>query len=206
MKLARQYLARALELGPNDNHVLLLLGLACGDEGETERARELLEATTRRGGSSFAAHYGLGRLFVAEQKWPKALREFKRALASKPSPEAHYALGCLYYQIGRDGLSIRYLLKAVEIDASYGEAFHLLGLVYRRAGNLDAAQSAFEKAEVARSVAKGGLKAKGVLGNEPLLLNTGSIKRKHLMTGRDTRLAKALREDALKAFVSGKNG
>ena len=56
----------------------LLLGLACGDEGETEQARHLLETTTQRGGSSFAAHYGLGRLFVAEQKWPKALREFKR--------------------------------------------------------------------------------------------------------------------------------
>ena len=209
LKLARHFLAKALRLSPNDNHVLLLLGLVCGDEGDTERARELLEATTRRGGSSYAAHYGLGRLFLAEKQWPQALREFKRALASKPSPEANYALGCLYYELGRDGLAIRSLLKAVEMDASYTEALHLLGLVYRRAGNLDLARSALERAEIARSLSSQRLKRKPASRTErvrPTLFDTGNSKRRRLMTGGDLRLAKALREDALKAFVTGKNG
>ncbi|HXD31778.1 MAG TPA: tetratricopeptide repeat protein [Pyrinomonadaceae bacterium] len=208
-KLARHYLGKAIELCPKDNHVLLLLGLACGDEGETEQARELLETTTRRGGSSFAAHYGLGKLFVAEQKWPKALREFKRALASKPSPEANYALGCLYYELGKDGLAIRYLVKAVEMDAGYSEALHLLGLVYQRAGKLDLARPAFEKAEIARSLSANRLGIKGRSRTDrlrPSLFDTGNNKRKRLMTGGDVRLARVLREDALKAFISTKNG
>ena len=203
MKLARQFLAKALDVSPDDNHVLLLLGLACGDEGETEKARELLEAATRRAGSSFAAHYGLGRLFVAEQKWQRALREFKLALASKPSPEAHYALGCLYYQLGRDGLATRYLSKAVELDAAYGEAFHLLGLVYKRTGDVESARFAFERAGV---VAKLSPPKTRVPKGEPTLFRTGTGKRKRLLTGGDLRLAKALREDALKAFVTAKNG
>ena len=205
MKSARDFLLRASEVLPKDNHVLLLLGLACGDEGETEKAKELLETTTRRGGSSFAAHYGLGRLFVAEQKWQKAVREFKRALASKPSPEANYALGCLYYELRRDGLATRYLLKAVEMDDRYGEAFHLLGLVYRRAGNLESARNAFEKAGVdTERLPRAGRKkdlAKDSLA-EPTLFQTGTSKRKKFLTGGDVRLAKVLREDALKAFVT----
>ena len=205
-KIARHYLSRAVEIAPHDNHVLLLLGLACGDEGETEQARHLLETTTQRGGSSFAAHYGLGRLFVAEQKWPKALREFKRALASKPSPEAYYALGCLYYQLGKDGLAIRSLQKAVEFDASYTEALQLLGLVYERAGNSDLARSALERAEIARSLSSKRLKGKSTSRTDRVRLSLFDTKRKRLMTGGDLRLAKALREDALKAFTSTKQG
>jgi len=204
MKVARHYLAKALEHSPKDNHVLLLLGLACGDEGETEQAREMLETTTRRGGSSFAAHFGLGRLFVAEQNWPKAVRELKLALASKPSPEANYALGCLYYQLEKDALAIRYLLKAVEMDASYGEALYLLGLAYQRSGDGESATSAFERAEIAKRLSPEQVRSR--TRKQPALLNTGTSKRKRLLTGGDTRLAKALREDALKAFAAAKDG
>ncbi|HYE66851.1 MAG TPA: tetratricopeptide repeat protein, partial [Pyrinomonadaceae bacterium] len=62
--LARDYLARAFKAAPDDYGVCLLLGLACGDEGETEQAKELLSDAMRRGGESFAAHYGLGRLLA----------------------------------------------------------------------------------------------------------------------------------------------
>lgn len=205
MNSAREYLSRAAEILPKDNHVLLLLGLACGDEGEMEKAKELLEATNRRGGSSFAAHYGLGRLFIAEQKWDKALREFKRALALRPSPEANYALGCLYYKLRRDGLATRYLLKAVEMDDGYSQAFHLLGLLYKRAGNLDSARDAFEKAGLDAERLGRGLRGKAVAGAElaePALFSAGSRKGKKFLTGGDVRLAKLLREDALKAFVT----
>jgi tetratricopeptide (TPR) repeat protein len=206
MKLAREFLARAAAVLPKDNHVLLLLGLAYGEEGETEKAKELLETTTRRGGSSFAAHYGLGRLFVAEQKWEKALREFKLALASKPSPEANYALACLYYELGRDGLALRYLLRATEMDEGYDQAFHLLGLVYKRAGNVESARHAFQKAGLDPESLPGSGGKRGrtrALRPEPALFQTGTSKRKRFLTGGDVRLARALREDALRAFVTG---
>ncbi|MGH9880072.1 MAG: tetratricopeptide repeat protein, partial [Pyrinomonadaceae bacterium] len=145
---AQNYLAKAYEIAPGDIRVSLLLGLTCADEGETERAKDLLHSATRLGGSSFAAHYGLGRVFIAEKNWQKALREFKRALASKPSPEAHYALGCLYYQLARDSLAVRHLRRAIEMDNGYGEAFYVLGLSYRRNGQETLAQEAFDKAKI----------------------------------------------------------
>src|SRR6201999_2529430 len=95
-KLARGYLAKAYAALPGDVRVALLLGLTCADDGEVELAKVLLSSANAQGGSSFAGHYGLGWLFVAEKNWRRALGEFKRALTVRPSPEAHYVLGCLY--------------------------------------------------------------------------------------------------------------
>jgi len=200
---AQNYLARAYELSPRDRRVSLLLGLTCADEGDVERARELLNSATELGGSTFAAHYGLGRLFVAEAKWRKALQEFKLALASKVSPEAHYALGCLYYQINRDGLAARHLRKALELDEDYGEAFYVLGLIAERAGQEELAQEYFRKAgggAIARKAnpAKSKRPHSPVTGSAPLFHLSSANSRK-LITGGDRRLAEALRQDALSA-------
>lgn len=199
---ARNYLARAYELSPGDRRVSLLLGLTCADEGDAERARELLNSATRLGGSTFAAHYGLGRLFVAEEKWRQALQEFKLALASKVSPEAHYALGCLYYQLSRDGLAARHLRKALELDEDYGEAFYVLGLISERAGQKRLAEEYFEKAG-ARPLVRKTSPAKSRRQNfgavAAPLFRPSSANSRRLITGGDRRLAEALRQDALSA-------
>lgn len=199
---AHEYLTRAHELAPADVRVSLLLGLTCADEGETERAKDLLNNATRLGGPSFAAHYGLGRLFIAENNWQKALLEFKRALATKPSPEAHYALGCLYYQLNRDSLSIRHLRKATELDGGYSEAFYLLGLVYQRSEQEMHAKKAFEKAAAAEKLNAPNTKRR--LTDDPAIAPLFRVSTSNkLITGNDRRIAAALREDALNAFPEG---
>jgi len=202
-KLALNYLNRAFKVSPQDNHISLLLGLVYGDAGEPERARELLQMATERGGSSFAAHYGLGRLFVAEQQWDKALREFKRALTSKPSPEAHYALGCVYFQLDRDEMAARHLRKAIELDAHYREALQLLGVIYKRGGNDELARHTFEQARMATGTSETARKRRLVQQETaPSFFSTGARRNKRLMTGGDQRLAEALRKDALGAFLT----
>ena len=203
---AKRYLARAYELSPGDRRVSLLLGLTCADEGDAERAKQLLNCATRLGGSTFAAHYGLGRLFVAEEKWRKALQEFKLALASKASPEAHYALGCLYYQLCRDAMASRHLRKALEMDEDYGEAFYVLGLISERAGQKELAGEYFEKAgprAVVRKTTPAGSKRQN--GRAPVaapLFRSSPANSRKLITGGDRRLAEALRQDALSACNS----
>lgn len=183
-KQARAYLAKAHEASPNDLRISLLLGLTCADDGEVELAKDLLRNATV-GGSSFAGHYGLGWLFVAEKNWRRALGEFKRALTVKPSPEAHYVLGCVYYELRRDELAVRHLRKATKMDAGYAEAFYLLALTYERAGRKDLARQALEKASAART-----------RKNVSLFRATKSGTPR-LIAGADKRLAEALREDAL---------
>ena len=201
---AHGYLARAYDISPSDRRVSLLLGLTCADEGETERAKELLNSATQLGGSSFAAHYGLGRLFVAEEKWRKALHEFKLALASKASPEAHYALGCLYYQLSRDSLAARHLQKALELDEQYAEALYVLGLISERAGQQETADEYYAREAEARQFIRTPMPARGKRQKSngsvaaPLFGSLGASSRR-LISGGDRRLAEALRQDALSA-------
>jgi tetratricopeptide (TPR) repeat protein len=203
---AQDYLGRAYELSPGDRRVSLLLGLTCADEGDAERAKELLNSATLLGGSTFAAHYGLGRLFVAEEKWRKAVHEFKLALASKASPEAHYALGCLYYELSRDALAARHLRKALEMDEDYGEASYVLGLISERAGRKSQAAAYFEKAGAGtvvskRTAARTKRQITGAATAAPLFRSSSANSRK-LITGGDRRLAEALRLDAVSACNS----
>ncbi|HKR11945.1 MAG TPA: tetratricopeptide repeat protein [Pyrinomonadaceae bacterium] len=200
-KLARGYLAKAHAALPDDVRVSLLLGLTCADDGEVELAKDLLSNANAQGGSSFAGHYGLGWLFVAEKNWRRALGEFKRALTVRPSPEAHYVLGCLYYELNRDALALRHLRKAIKMDSGYAEAFYLLSQVYERMGRAELAQQALQKAS---GVALPPLSEQKL----PIIENTRHHKNvplfhvtksrtPRLIAGADKRIADALREDAL---------
>ena len=184
-KHARTYLTRAHEALPGDLRVSLLLGLTCADDGEVEQAKSLISEAMREGGSSFAGHYGLGWLFVTEKNWRRALGEFKLALTARPSPEAHYVLGCLYYEMNRDSLAVRHLRKAVQMDESYAEAFYLLAQTYERTGQKELAREALKRA--------------GHRGMAAPLFQTTKSGSRRLMAG-DKRLAEMLRDDALKAF------
>lgn len=184
-KQARTYLTKAHAALPDDLRISLLLGLTCADDGEVELAKDLLSNATAQGGSSFAGHYGLGWVFVAEKNWRRALGEFKRALNVRPSPEAHYVLGCLYYELKRDELAVRHLRKATKMDSGYAEAFHLLAQAYERTGRTELAQQALEKASSART--------RKVVSIFPVT-KSGAPR---LIAGADKRLADALREDAL---------
>jgi tetratricopeptide (TPR) repeat protein len=199
---ARDYLSLVLKADPENARVRLLLGLVFGDDGESERARELLNDSVRRGGPSFAAHCALGRLAAAEGDWKTALAEFKRALTARPCPEAHYLLGLVNYNLGRDRMALRHLTKAVDMDANYGAAFYLLGFVYQRLGeqaraeqSLDAArllESDNPRRRTAESKSDGAAQVAA-----PSLFDAKGRGRRRLLTGGDARLAAVLQDDAL---------
>src|SRR5215470_11465078 len=185
-KIARMYLAKAHAAQPGDRRISLLLGLTCADDGEVGLAKDLLSNATADGSSSFAGHYGLGWVFIAEKNWRKALGEFKRALTVRPSPEAHYVLGCLYYELKRDALAVRHLRKAVEMDGSYAEAFHLLAQTYERTGRKELAREALKRAGHRATAA-------------PLFQTTKAGSRR-LMASADKRVLEMLRDDALRTL------
>jgi tetratricopeptide (TPR) repeat protein len=203
---ARDYLARAIAADPSDARVRLLLGLACGDEGEAELAKEHLSEAVRRGGPSFAAHCALGRLSAAESDWRAALAEFKRALAARACPEAHYLLGHVYFNLERYKMARRHLVRAVEMDAGYGEAHYLLGFVHTRLGERKLAAEAFAAARAAGvgagGAGRGGRTAAKRRRELPSLFAPGRGARRRLVTGGDPRLAAALQADALGVAVT----
>jgi tetratricopeptide (TPR) repeat protein len=193
---ARDYLARAFEVEPESGRVRLFLGLACGDEGEAERARELLRGAVESCGHSFAAHYALGRLAAAEGDWKGALAEFKLALKARPGPEAHYLVGLANLRLGRLRTSVRHLSKAVGLDAKYGAAFYLLWLVCGRLGDGDGARRAYASTDALNAFPP------ELDGPDPHVdlvpsLFDAKARGRRLVTGGDERLAAVLRADAL---------
>jgi tetratricopeptide (TPR) repeat protein len=207
MAPARRYLQRAFDLSPGDDRVCLLLGLALGDEGEAESAKALLNDAVRRAPASFAAHYGLGRIFAAEERWRDALQEFKRALAIRSSPEAHYVVGCVYYQLGHDRMAARHLRKAIGMDSGYAAAFYVLGLALLRAGERAEARDCFQAArEKSSSEPRYGAAARTMLKTarrkppHAPFFNVARASGRRLVTCGDKRLAEAVISDALKSF------
>lgn len=200
-KLARTYLAKAHAALPNDLRISLLLGLSCADDGEVELAKDLLSNANAQGGSSFAGHYGLGWVFVAEKNWRRALGEFKRALTVRPSPEAHYVLGCLYYELNRDALALRHLRKATKMDTRYAEAFDLLAQVYERMGRPELAEQALLKANsrTAPPLDDPALATPARVRKTASIFQARKSGPPRLLAG-DKRIIQALREDALQAF------
>lgn len=205
--LARAYLQRAHESQPASTQIYLLLGIACGDEGEVEQARKLLHDSIKRRGSSYAAHYALGRFDAEEDNWTGALAHFKQALAARSCAEAHYVLSFASARLGRLRTALRQAKKAVEMDENYSAAFLLLGHIQAQLGEAKAAQKAFATAcalNVDGGTGAGGSKkpqaAAPAVSDESLLhgfFGAGRHRRKHLLTGGDKRLAALLRRDAL---------
>lgn len=210
MSPARNYLQRAFDITPGDDRVCLLLGLALGDEGEAESAKKLLNDAVRRNDASFAAHYGLGRIFAAEERWRDALQEFKRALAARSSPEAHYVVGCVYFQLGHDRMAGRHLRKAIAMDSGYAAAFYMLGLVLLRTGERQNARACFQSArEKSSSEPRYGTAARAMLKTarrtppQAPFFNVTGARGRRLVTSGDKRLAEAVINDALKSFEAG---
>ena len=152
---------------------------------------------------NFRSALRLGRLFVAEANWRKALEEFKLALASKASPEAHYAVGCSLLSLNRDALAARHLRKALELDDDYSEAFYVLGLIAERSGETKTAEDYFMKAgagpNLRRAKAAKSKRLNSVSAAAAPLFRVSPANARRLITGGDRRLAEALREDALNA-------
>jgi hypothetical protein len=84
------------------------------------------------------------------------------------------------------------------MDGAYREAFYLLALVYKRIGKTDLAADALSRAG-AKTVTTGKSTRRGKRKVEALFDRTKSPI--GLMTRADRRLAAALRDDALRAFV-----
>ena len=100
---------------------------------------------------------------------------------------------------------VKHLRKATQMDAGYGEAFYVLGLIYNRTGHENLARAAFEKAQTEELPGAPKPAARRqpnrVSTIAPLFRMPTSHNRK-MMTFGDERLARVLRQDALNAFNS----
>lgn len=201
--LSRGYFQKIYTNNSNNEFAGLLLGLSCCEEGENEEAKEILAKIVRKKIRSFSAHYAYGRLLIIEDKWDDAIVQFKKALSSKPSPEAHYILASAYFCSEQLELAESHLYKAIEADKAFAEAVFLLGLVVLKQGKEKQALECFDLAAILETDEKlYEIKEKRVKrftrkNMMPPLFATLRLSKKHLVSSGDKRIADLVWKDAL---------
>ena len=126
--------------------MLLLLGAIYADCAETEKARRLLSVLTGNRKNASIVNYIWGMLAAYEDNWSEAIAAFKEALNDSETAEAHYLIGCAYFELRRNPAALRHLQKAVSIDSGYSDALFMQSLIYKSQKNAAKERNAFESA------------------------------------------------------------
>jgi tetratricopeptide (TPR) repeat protein len=201
--IARDYFQRLYSSDSKNNRIALLLALTFCEEGETEEAKKILAKLTRQKEGTFAAHYAMGRLLIIDEKWSEAIAHFKKALAIKPSAEAHYILANAYYAVGKFELAENHLFRAIEADKNFAECFYLLGLVILHDGREQNAIECFNLAtflnpeEKAYQSATSNIKQLSKMKIHPPLFATLKLSKKRLISSGDKRIANMVWKEVL---------
>jgi tetratricopeptide (TPR) repeat protein len=136
----------ALRADPNLLDALLALGklkrirLACDEAVPLYQRAEAIRST-------FDGAFGLGACFAVQQDHEQAIVRYRQALAhDRRAAVAWEGLGTSLTRAGRPTEGIAALQRAIAIEPGLGEAYYSLGLAYRKAGDEEGANRAFEKA------------------------------------------------------------
>ena len=201
--VARDYFQRIYLLDSKNNRIALLLALTHCEEGEIEEAKKILTKLTRQKDGTFAAHYAMGRLLIIDGKWSEAITHFKKALAKKPSAEAHYILASAYYAVEKYEMAENHLFRAIEADKNFAECFYLLGLVILLDGREQNAVECFSLAaflnpeEKAYQTATSNIKQLSKMKISPPLFATLKLSTKRLVSSGDKRISNMVWKDAI---------
>ena len=200
---ARKNLEPAFEIAPQNTKMLLLLGVICADAGETETARKLLSVLINDPAKAFCVNYVWAMLAAFEKNWAESLAAFKQALSSFQSPETHYLIGCVYFELENQNAALKHLQKAVSFDSKFADALFMQSVVYKSLGNKisadDALTTAFNAKE-ANAQCLEFLKRRKIPEIETALpFLHFKKKERQLLTGGSQRLSKFFREQVLKS-------
>lgn len=88
----------------------------------------------------------LGKQEEAEAEYKKAVETYKKYFAENPNdPEARYALGQTYANLGQYSEAIRQYKEATKLKEDDPDMFYDLGVAYTKLAQYDAAAAAFSK-------------------------------------------------------------
>ncbi|HTW67372.1 MAG TPA: FG-GAP-like repeat-containing protein [Bryobacteraceae bacterium] len=133
----------------------LSLGSAFFQRGYYDEAEASFRTALRNDPSSAEAQYGLGSVYLKQDKNAQARAAFEQTLkltASYPdtAPNAWNNLGLLATREGRTGDAVNYFQEALRANPDYWIALENLGNAYRQQRRWDEARSALERAAAAR--------------------------------------------------------
>ena len=137
---------RAVQANP-DSSTLYRLGTLLMRNGQTDKARAVLEQALAKQPDLAEASNDLGTLLAQGGDLPAAIERFRAALRAAPDyPDALNNLGYALLLSGRESEARELYEKALALQADFPEALNNLGLILGRRGELPAAEARFRQA------------------------------------------------------------
>ena len=155
---------------PSDSNILLLLSNSYIGANKIEVAMDAFKSGVEMDPQNKFYHYNYGVLLLGSGDYQAAVDQFQKAIEIDPSYiNAQYNLGVAYLKWGNDmnkkadetgskseaykekiEMSIPYLKKAVQLDASQADMWETLGRAYTIMGKQAEAKDAFDKSDQLR--------------------------------------------------------
>jgi tetratricopeptide (TPR) repeat protein len=130
---------------PTDPDRLFTLGLALSEQDVDEALKTFRRVVALRPEHALA-HYNLGLVLKRVDRAGDAIEALRRALAIDPRPEAHFALGTLYFHQGEFDRAAKALDAAVAAEPRFVDAQITLAAVLKAKGRLPEAIDALRRA------------------------------------------------------------
>ncbi len=148
---AKIYLENIFDLVPQEKKALLLLGVICANQRETENARKFLSVLANYTNTMVCANYVWGILAAFEHNWKEAIVAFKECLEIYSTPEINYLIGCCYFQLNDYDNALNFLQNSIELDDYFADAWFMISVVHSNLNNQEkfnyARNKAFEAKE-----------------------------------------------------------
>lgn len=161
-----QYFRKAVKSDPQYAPGFLLLGAAFMQTGAFKEAQDAFESASRVDSANAMALIGMGAALNAQQRWADAQKSLQRGLEIKPdSAEAHYETARGLWALSDWQAAEPHALRAIELNNGYPAPHALMGNIYLRRRNANAALEEYraylrlapqgeQAAEVKKMVAK----------------------------------------------------
>ena len=121
------------------------------ERGYPQQSEAFFQLALRDDPSSAEAYYGLGSVYLQQQKSEEARKSFERAVQLRPNypgtlPKAWNNLGILAARAGHTDEAVNNFKQALKLDPDYCIALNNLGNAFRQGKSWDEAKSAFQRA------------------------------------------------------------
>ena len=137
---------RGLTANPGDPFLTASLGTTYARMGKIEEAIAILEQVIKLHPDEAFAQDWLSLLYLHQKRFDKAIASCRRELEIGENSESHRLLGYIYDAQGLNDRAVAELERAVELAPRDYEARAALAKVYRKAGNLPAAEQHYNTA------------------------------------------------------------
>ena len=144
---AREIYSKILKVEPFHPDALNLKGLLALEEGDLDRAEDLIASAIQQDSKQPFFYNNIGNVYLQKGCLDKAAQNYRKAVALKPDyADAHFNLGNVNQQLGNSREAIVNYCRTLQIDPESAPACFNLGKALRSENQNDQALKAFHDA------------------------------------------------------------